>query len=46
MVRFPAEFHFEFFAVSLLDNSAVPSQNEIKHDHSSVVIVILDPRYD
>ena len=31
-------FNFEFFACSLA--------NEIKHDHSHVVIVVLDPRHD
>ena len=39
-------FHFEFFACfpSLRVGGALA--NEIKHDHSPVVIVVLDPRYD
>ena len=39
-------FHFEFFASfpSLQVGGALA--NEIKHDHSPVVIVVLDHRYD
>ena len=39
-------FHFEFFACfpSLQVSRALA--NEIKHDHSPVVIVVLDPRHD
>ena len=39
-------FHFEFFACfpSLQLGGAIA--NEIKHDHSPVIIAVLDPRYD
>ena len=39
-------FHFEFFSCfpSLQVGGALA--NEIKHDHSPVVIVVLDPRHD
>ena len=40
-------FHFEFFALpSRSEQLSRASANEIKHDHSPVVIVLLDPRYD
>ena len=38
-------FHFDF-AFSFLTARWSPLQNEIKHDISPVVIVVLDHRYD
>ena len=38
--------HFEFFACSPSLHVGGALANEIKHDHSPVVIVDLDPRYD
>ena len=37
-------FHFEFFVCSLQVDGALA--NEIEHDHSPAVIVVLDPRHD
>ena len=39
-------FHFEFFACFHSLQVSGTLTNEIKHDHSPVVIVVLDPRYD
>ena len=38
-------FHFEFFAPSLSEQVNGAHVNEIEHDHSPVVIVVLDSRY-
>ena len=39
-------FHFELFLQSRYEQLSEAYANEIKHDHSFVVIVVLDPRYD
>ena len=39
-------FHFEFFASFSSFQVGGTLANEIKHDHSPVVIVVLDPRHD
>ena len=39
-------FHFEFSLPSRSEQLSAANANEIKHDHSSVVIVVLDLRYD
>ena len=39
-------FHFEFFACLPSFQVGGALANEIKHDHSSVVLVVLDPRHD
>ena len=38
--------HFDFFAPSRFEQVSGAHANEIKHDHSPEVIVILDPKYD
>ena len=38
-------FHFDFFQ-SCSEQLSGSHANEIKHDHSPVVIVVLDQRYD
>ena len=39
-------FHFEYFATPRSEQLSKVHANEIKHDHSHEVIVVLDPRYD
>ena len=39
-------FHFEFFAYFPSFQVGGALANEIKHEHSPVVIVVLDPRHD
>ena len=39
-------FHFEFLAPCPLRTTQRNHANEIKHNHSLVVIVVLDPKYD
>ena len=48
-VRIPIVTYICFIKFRYLpvpNSSAEPMINEIKHDHSPVVIVVLDPRYD
>ena len=46
LISFARAFHFEFFACfpSLQVGGALA--NEIKHDHSPIVIVVLEPTHD
>ena len=39
-------FHFEFSLPPRSEQVSKAHLNEIKHDHSPVVIVVLDSRYD
>ena len=39
-------FHFEFLLPSRSEQLSGSNVNEIKHDHSYELIVVLDPRYD
>ena len=39
-------FHFEFSIPACSEQLSGSHANEIKHDHSPVVVVVLDPRYD
>ena len=39
-------FHFEFFACFTSLQVGRALANEIKHEHSPVVIVVLDPSHD
>ena len=42
----PCIFILKIFASSCSEQLTGANPNEIKHDHSPVVIVVLDPRYD
>ena len=39
-------FHFEFLVPFRSEQLSRANANEIKHDHSPVVTVVLEPRYD